>query len=145
MNEYLIDVDDYFDEQNRIDNDDETSLDDLIAEMADSFLEEQDPNYWENCDKGAKITEVYGKKVFFELYEKRVRGCGYQYGKKPEVFHFRIPRIKYAYAINGNLHICRKPRVRYTIPSLENVEFLAFLINRQVGVCCSDEENTSAV
>ena len=140
-NKYLTDVDDYFDERTR-DDDDTTSFDDIIAEMAESILE-QDSNYWENCDKGAKIIGVRGKKVFFELYEKGVQGSGYRYDKKPEDFYFHLWRIKYAYAIDGNLHICKKPRIRYTIPNIENVELLAFLINRQIGVCNNVEASTS--
>ena len=143
MNKYLTDVDDYYDEKNRTDNDDTRPIDDVIEEMVDSILEEQDENYWENCDKGAKIIEVHGKKVFFELYEKRVRGRGYKYEKKPEDFHFRISSIKYAYAIDGDLHVCKKPRIGYTIPNIEKVDLLAFLINRQIGVCSDVEESES--
>ena len=157
MDDDLMDIDDYFEEQNQKHDDDKVSLEDIILEdIIDRNL--VDPNkLWENCDKGAKLIADYDKEVFFELYEKRVRGCGYKeelelyekkvrgwgYRYKLEEFIFRIPRIKNAYAIDGELHLEVKRSIHYIIPNLKNVELLAFLINRQMGVYSENEEKAS--
>jgi hypothetical protein len=141
MNDYLMDADDYLDEQNKSE-DDQLLYDDLIADMVDSILAEQSLDGGQYT--GEKIADSHSNQVYIELYEEMVRGRGYHYRKSPEEFYCRLPRIKYAYAVNGNLHICKRPRTMYTIPNLPNVEMLAFLINRQIGVHREKHENASA-
>ena len=120
-----MDVDDFFDKQNQTEEDE--SLDDLIADVVESMFD------WEQLETGEKIIESYGKQVYFELYEKYIKGRGYLFDR-PEEFWCKINKIKYAYAHEGNLHVCYKPNYRYTMPNIANVEMVAFLVNRQIGV-----------
>ena len=142
MSNHLMDADDYLDEQNASD-DDQSLFDDLIADMVDSILEEQDPDGGP-YGTGEKIADAHGNQVFVELYENMVLGCGYHYDDKPENFQCRLPRMKYAYAIDGELSIGKKPHIEFTFPNLKNMEMLAFLINRQIGVNLNKHENASA-
>ncbi|MCL1914037.1 MAG: hypothetical protein FWG10_09215 [Eubacteriaceae bacterium] len=134
MNEYLMDVDDYMDRLNS------NALDpDIFLEaFVETLLK------WEDLSTGVKIIEAQGEQTFFELYENYVKGRGYtespddfwsnHASEKPVDFWRGLSRIEYALADDGNLHICDKLNRKYTIVNISNVEMIAFLVNRQIGV-----------
>lgn len=135
MNEHILDVDDFLDEQNKGFEPD--PIHEAADAMADTILMND-----ENIDMGNKIIDSYANDMYIELYEKSIKGRGYDYNRLKD-FRYRIHRIEYVYAHNGNLHICSKSKDRYTVPNLANIEMLAFLINRQIGVD-KTIENTSS-
>ena len=133
---YLVDVDDYLDEQND-DNPNQLSYEELIADMADDIL-------GDDMRTGDLLFEVKQGKTSLALYEEILRGVGYSSyddaHTKTVDFQCRLGKMRFAYAENGDLFICYKPSYRYEFPSVAHAELIAYYIMNQVGIYKENEE-----
>lgn len=125
MSDIITDVDDFYEENMGV-------TDDTFSVWADSILDE------EYLETGNIIFEFKNGEVFFTLFEKAVKGCGYRYRGLRNI-QCRISRIDYAYALNSDLYISLYGD-RYVIPKVRNAELLAYYINKQMGETSGDEQ-----